>query len=81
LTLGFAQLNKAVSGLLFFFQMPTPNQDLTVETTVSQDLQSAGMYVFMGEVDSENIQPIIEWILHENFIVKKTQKRTTVDDM
>jgi ATP-dependent Clp protease protease subunit len=54
--------------------MPTSNQDLTVDTTVSQDLQSAGMYVFMGEVDAENIQPIIEWILHENFIVKKRKK-------
>jgi ATP-dependent Clp protease, protease subunit len=54
--------------------MPTPNQEITVETTVSQDLQSAGMYVFMGEVSAENIQPIIEWILHENFIVKKRKK-------
>jgi len=54
--------------------MPTSNQEITVDASVSQDLQSAGMYVFMGEVDAENIQPIIEWILHENFIVKKRKK-------
>jgi ATP-dependent Clp protease, protease subunit len=54
--------------------MPTPNQEITVETNISQDLQTAGMYVFMGEVDGENIQPIVEWILYENFIVKKRKK-------
>jgi ATP-dependent Clp protease protease subunit len=54
--------------------MPTNTQELTVDASVAQDLQSAGMYVFMGEVDAENIQPIVEWILHENFIVKKRKK-------
>lgn len=28
----------------------------------------------MGDVDSESMQPIIEWILHENYIVKKKKK-------
>jgi ATP-dependent Clp protease protease subunit len=32
------------------------------------------MYVFMGEVDHESIKPIIEWILHENFVSKKRRK-------
>ena len=37
----------------------------------SQRLHENGMYVFMGEVDDENCRPVIEWILHENYIAKK----------
>jgi ATP-dependent Clp protease protease subunit len=37
-------------------------------------LADAGMYVFMGEVDHDNIKPIIEWILHENFVAKRKRK-------
>ena len=40
----------------------------------SQALADAGMYVLMGEVDNENIKPVIEWILHENFVAKKKRK-------
>lgn len=40
----------------------------------SQALANAGMYVFMGDVDNENIKPVIEWILHENFVSKKKRK-------
>jgi ATP-dependent Clp protease protease subunit len=54
-------------------KMPTP-QELTNEPNISQDLQIAGMYVFMGEVSTETIQPLIEWILYENFVVKKRKK-------
>jgi len=42
--------------------------------TPAQALQDNGMYVFMGEVDNESVQPIIEWILHENYVVKKKKK-------
>ena len=28
----------------------------------------------MGDVDTENIKPIIEWILHENYVSKKKKK-------
>lgn len=52
----------------------TTSQDPTVEFSVSQDLQAAGMYVFMGEVSHESIQPIIEWVLYENFVTKKRKK-------
>ena len=38
------------------------------------DLKKSGIYTFMGEVDSESMLPIIEWILHENYIVKKKKK-------
>jgi ATP-dependent Clp protease protease subunit len=54
-------------------KMPTP-QELTNEPNISQDLQSAGMYVFMGEVSTETVQPLIEWILYENFVSKKRKK-------
>jgi ATP-dependent Clp protease, protease subunit len=53
--------------------MPTP-QETTPELDVGQDLQAAGMYVFMGEVSTETVQPIVEWILYENFVVKKRKK-------
>jgi ATP-dependent Clp protease protease subunit len=45
-----------------------------LEQTHSQALADNGMYVFMGEVDDENIKPVIEWILHENFVSKKKRK-------
>jgi ATP-dependent Clp protease protease subunit len=44
------------------------------EQSHSQALADAGMYVFMGEVDTENIKPVVEWILHENHISKKKKK-------
>jgi len=45
-----------------------------LEQNHSQALADNGMYVLMGEVDDENIKPIIEWILHENFVSKKKRK-------
>jgi ATP-dependent Clp protease protease subunit len=44
------------------------------EKTHSQLLADNGMYVFMGPVDNESIKPIIEWLLHENFVNKKKRK-------
>lgn len=46
----------------------------TSDSTHTQALADAGMYVFMGEVDHGNIKPIIEWILHENYVAKKKRK-------
>ena len=45
-----------------------------VDKTPAQALQENGMYVFMGEVDNESMKPIIEWILHENYVVKKKRR-------
>ena len=60
--------------MLHFF-LPMPNsQETNPEISTSQDLLTAGMYVFMGEVNAENIQPIVEWILLENFVAKKRKK-------
>ena len=28
----------------------------------------------MGDVDEENVKPIVEWILHENYVAKKKKK-------
>jgi ATP-dependent Clp protease protease subunit len=49
---------------------------IETETTTdySQQLHENGMYVFMGEVTDENLRPVIEWILHENYISKKKRK-------
>lgn len=39
-----------------------------------QALADAGMYVLMGEIDQDSIRPVIEWILHENYVSKKKRK-------
>ena len=50
-----------------------PEQDNS-EKEPSRLLQEAGMYVFMGEITDDAIQPIIEWILVENHVVRKKKK-------
>lgn len=52
--------------------MTTDSQDLDLSHT--QALADAGMYVFMGDVESDSIKPVIEWILHENYLTKKKRK-------
>jgi ATP-dependent Clp protease protease subunit len=37
-------------------------------------INAGGMYVLMGEIDAGSIKPVIEWLLHENFIIKRKQK-------
>lgn len=54
-------------------KMPT-QEELSAEKTHSQLLQDAGMYVFMDDVNSESIKPIVEWILVENHVTKKKKK-------
>lgn len=51
--------------------MATDNND---DKQSENPLADSGMYVFMGEVDTENIKPIVEWILLENYVVKKKKK-------
>ena len=51
------------------------DKDLTfADKDNSELLQQAGMYVFMDEVSSDSIKPIIEWILVENHVAKKKKK-------
>ena len=52
----------------------TTENTTQLEQSHSQALAENGMYVLMGEVDDENIKPVIEWILHENFVTKKKRK-------
>lgn len=40
----------------------------------SQALADNGVMVLMGEVNEENVKPIIEWILHENYVKKRRLK-------
>ena len=51
----------------------TPELDTMVKDPMQQ-LQDAGMHVFMGDVDHDTVKPIIEWILVENHVVKKKKK-------
>jgi ATP-dependent Clp protease protease subunit len=49
-------------------------QDFDTTKDHTQALADNGMYVFMGEVDHESMKPVIEWILHENYVSKKKRK-------
>ena len=54
--------------------MPSDKDIAFVDKDNSELLQDNGMYVFMDDVTSESIKPIIEWILVENHVVKKKKK-------
>jgi ATP-dependent Clp protease protease subunit len=49
-------------------------QDFDTVKDHTQALADNGMYVFMGSVDHDSIKPVVEWILHENFVAKKKRK-------
>ena len=40
----------------------------------SQALNDHGVMVLMGEIDEDTVKPVIEWILHENYVRKKKIK-------
>lgn len=44
------------------------------QSSPSEGLRESGMYVFMDEVSSETIKPVIEWILYENYVSKHRKK-------
>ena len=54
--------------------MPQDKDFTLADKDNSELLQQAGMYVFMDEVASDSIKPIIEWILVENHVAKKKKK-------
>jgi ATP-dependent Clp protease protease subunit len=54
--------------------MPQDKDITLADKDNSELLQDAGMYVFMDEVSSYSIKPIIEWILVENHVSKKKKK-------
>jgi ATP-dependent Clp protease protease subunit len=50
-------------------------QDLyNADKTPGQLLQENGMFVLMGEINYDSIKPVVEWVLHENFVSKKRRK-------
>lgn len=54
--------------------MPSDKDFALADKDNSELLQEAGMYVFMDDVSSESVKPIIEWILVENHVAKKKKK-------
>lgn len=53
----------------------TSEKDLpSIYETPAQALNDHGMMVFMSDVSSESVKPVIEWILHENHVKKKRRK-------
>lgn len=50
------------------------NETPVTENSHTQALAEKGMFVFMGPVDVETIKPVIEWILHENYVTKRKHK-------
>lgn len=48
--------------------------EYSYEKNPGQELQENGIYVFMSEVNSETIKPVIEWILYENHVVKHKKR-------
>lgn len=54
--------------------MTTPDKDLNEYQSPGEALQDHGIMVLMGDVNEENIKPIIEWILHQNHVIKRKKK-------
>jgi ATP-dependent Clp protease protease subunit len=52
----------------------TIEKDLLQYDAHSQALNDQGIMVLMGPVEDDTIKPIVEWILHENFVRKKKVK-------
>ncbi len=40
----------------------------------SDALPDHGIYVLMNSIDDETVKPVIEWLLHENYVRKKKHK-------
>ena len=42
--------------------------------THAQHLHANGMFVLMGPIENDTVKPVIEWILNENFVIKRRRK-------
>lgn len=42
--------------------------------SISEALQDQGIMVLMGDIDTETVKPVIEWILHQNHVRKRRRK-------
>jgi ATP-dependent Clp protease protease subunit len=54
--------------------MNMPIEENNLDVNHAHALADAGMCLLMGEIDNESVQPVIEWILYENFVSKKKKK-------
>ena len=50
------------------------DKDLPQYEAHGQALNDHGVMVLMGEIDEDTVKPVIEWILHENYVRKKKIK-------
>lgn len=50
------------------------NNQEEIQSSHSEAINNSGMYVLMGAINYESVKPVIEWILHENHVVKKKKK-------
>jgi ATP-dependent Clp protease, protease subunit len=53
--------------------MPANDQEI-IDSQSSQQLQDAGLYVFMDEVTTASVKPVIEWLLLENLLARPKKK-------
>ena len=51
--------------------MPQDNYTNDIPDLSTQD---AGIFVLMGDINEENVKPVIEWILIENHVQKVKKK-------
>ena len=51
--------------------MVTDKDDLN---NTNSSLNDEGMYLLMGEIGTESVKPVIEWILQANFVIKSRKK-------
>lgn len=55
------------------YTMPANDQEIS-DVPYSQQLQEAGLYVFMDEVSNATIKPVIEWLIAESHVVRPRKK-------
>jgi ATP-dependent Clp protease protease subunit len=59
----------------WFFHGVTMAQDKDDDNVGNNtSLNDAGIYLLMGDIDTESVKPVIEWILHSNYVVKRKKK-------
>lgn len=50
------------------------SEETSTDKSHSDLLHDNGIYVFMGNVESESIKPVVEWILYENYVSKHKKR-------
>lgn len=54
--------------------MSNKDDSFSDDRSPGEKLQDQGMYMFVGEVTYETVKPVIEWILCENYVMKKKRR-------